>query len=422
MISEGHVQATAAYLFDQGICSSGNFLTSFLVARNMPADQFGVFALLNIVFIFSLTVNNWLSRASLSEISQLESKETVQDYTSSLGALVAGFGILPALILVCTAMVFRHPELCVALGVGAVAAQVQETMRRSAMAQARYPIALVGDAICYLGQAGLMFWAVEVQVLSLKVVFWTMAATSLMSVALQTRWLGLKRPSKLQAVFFQCWKHGRWITLSGLVLAPIVYGLPWIVEWTRGRSEAGTLSGLILVLGLSNPIMFSSTWLILVRGQAAKHSSTAALFRRVTPTIALTAVPLLLYWAVIFLFPLRILHLFYGHRESYTHLAGSLRLLTCYYLASYVAVCLEVLLDTRGQSRSRFWPDTMASLLVLSVGFVVAKRVGFAGLLCVGILVHAIRVLAYSLLLKRWVPSGRVSLSHGPLSMKEAPR
>lgn len=47
----GHLWPTSAYLTDQAVCSAGNFFTSFLAARSLSADQFSVFALLNIVLI-----------------------------------------------------------------------------------------------------------------------------------------------------------------------------------------------------------------------------------------------------------------------------------------------------------------------------------------------------------------------------------
>jgi hypothetical protein len=285
------------------------------------------------------------------------------------------------------------------------------------MAQLRYRIGVLGDVISYLGQALVIGWAVLASSLSLSVVFWAMGATSALSVTIQARGLELGRPAKLLATARKCWEQGRWITLSGFVLAPIAYGMPWILELTRGQAEAGVLSGLILVLGLSNPLMFSSTWLILVRGQAAKYGSMSALLRRVIPTTLLTSIPLLAYWITVFLFPRSALSLFYGDRKPYNHLHGSLQLVVIYYLASYIAVCLEVMTDTREKSRERIRFDIWVSGLMLSVGLLSALKGGLPALLCVGILAHAIRAVSYSVILAR--PSVPNSLSTSPLTRSE---
>jgi hypothetical protein len=415
--SGGHVQATAAYVTDQAVCSAGNFFTAILAARHLSADHFGVFALLNVIIILSLTVNNWLIRSSLSRTSQLGDSIEVKGYTSTLVGLASIFGLAPAALLICAASALHHAELCVPLTLVAVAMHVQETLRRSAMAQLRYRVGVLGDIVSYLGQALIIGCAVLASSLSLTVVFWAMGATSALSVAIQTRGLQLGRPAKLLVTARKCWEQGRWITLSGFVLSPIVYGMPWILEITRGQAEAGVLSGLILVLGLSNPLMFSSTWLILVRGQAAKYGSISALLRRVIPTTLLTSTPLFAYWMAVFLFPGSTLSLFYGDREPYNHLHGSLQLVVIYYLVSYIAVCLEVMTDTREKSHERIRFDIWISGLMLSIGLLSSLKGGLPALLCVGILAHAIRAVSYSLILAR--PSVPNSLSTSPLTRSE---
>ena len=414
-----HLRSTTAYLTDQAVCSAGNFVTSFLAARTLPTDQFGSFALLNIVLIFSLTVNNWLIRASLSKTSQVADPEHVTSYTSALAGLAGLFGLIPAAVLVGASLLLHHPELGLALCLTAIATQIQETLRRSAMAQSRYRIALLGDFVSYLGQALILGGLVLTGTLSLERIFWVMGFTSVVALLVETRGLKLRRPTGFRVVAHRCWEQGRWVVLSGIVLSPIVYGMPWLVEFTRGQSEAGLLSGLVLVLGLSNPIMFSSTWLILARGQPARRAPLGTVLRGILPSLSVTALPLLAGWAVVFCFPKMILHLFYGTRVSYLTLSGSLRLVTIYYLASYIAVCLEVITDIRDRSRDRIVVDICASVLMLTVGVFASYKVGLAGVLGVGILAQLIRCAAYSFLLMQPLSELSLSLPDGTLSAGE---
>ena len=415
----GHLRSTSAYLTDQAVCSAGNFFTAFLAARNLPAEQFGVFALLNIVLVFSLTVNNWLIRASLGKASQLADSQHLKSYTSTLAGLAAVFGFVPAAVLVGASVVLHHRELGFALCVTALAAQVQETMRRSAMAQSRYKIALLGDSVSYLGQALLLGGLVLARSLSLGRVFWVMGATSILALIVEARSLGLQRPDAFRATAQHCWQQGRWIVLSGIVLSPIVYGMPWILEVTRGQLQAAMLSGLVLVLGLTNPIMFSSTWLILAKGQAAREAPLSSVLRQILPSLSLTAVPLLACWSMVFCFPKFVLHLFYGTRMPYISLSGTLRLVTIYYLASYLAVCLEVITDIRDRSRDRILVDVCASVLMLTAGVFAAYKAGLLGVLGIGILAQLVRSGTYIFLLTKPLSHLNVSLPEGALGAGE---
>ncbi len=394
-------RVAAAFLSDQAVCSAGNFLTSLMAARSLAPDQFGVFALLNIIVIFSLTVNNWLIRANLSKTAQVGDSEQVRGYVSTLCGLTLLGALIPALVLLIAASLLHHPDLYACLVLTAVTTQVQETMRRSAMAHSRFRVALVGDVISYLGQALVVAAGMLSHSVSISFMFWTIGITSLISAAVMAKWLQLRRPQNLREIAGTCWEQGRWITLSGLVLSPLVYGLPWIIEFTRGQVEAGVLSSLILVLGVCNPIVFSSNWLLLVTGQSVRNESVDSLLRTIAPNFVLVTLPLAAFWSVASLFPRWLLSLFYSNRPAYVDMSTGLRLVVACYAMAYLAVCLEVLTDTRDKSRNRVWIDGPVSLFLLLAGSALSAKTGLMGLLAVAIVAHGIRVVAYSLILAR---------------------
>lgn len=408
-----HLKSTSAFVFDQVVCSAGNFLTSFMAARHLQSDQFGSFALLNLISVFSLTVNNWLVRSSLSKTSQLANGSELRTYTSTLAWLAGCFGILVAGILCIAASCLGHPELMPALMAVALGSQVQELLRRSAMAQFRYRIGILGDAVSYLGQALLVVVLVASEQLSLNTLFWAMAITSTVSVLVQAAAFRLPLPSGLGHAAQVCWEQGRWVTLSGLILSPIVYGLPWIVEVTRGQVEAGKLSSLFLILGLSNPIMFSSTWLILIRGQVARHAALGEMWRRVLPVWLLTAIPLFVLWGAVLVLPHPVLILFYSKKQAFTQLTGTLQLVVVFYVATYLAVCLEVLTDARDRSRQRVRIDTGVAAIMLTVGVAICSRFGITGLLYVALSCNLLRTVLYAALLIK-APSQRPILTISP--------
>ncbi len=396
-----HLQSTAAFLSDQVVCSTGNFCTSFLAARHLPLAEFGTFALLNIISVFSLTVNNWLVRSSLSKTSQLADSGAVRQYTTTLAWLAGCYGLVTALVLCLAAVALGHPRLAPELVVLAVAGQVQELLRRSAMAQTSYWIGIEGDVVSYLGQAVSVTAIVFLGTLRLESLLWAIALTSVASVLVQSVALKITFPSRLASTAQACWEQGRWVTLSGVILSPLVYGLPWIVEFTRGQVDAGKLSALLLILGLSNPIMFSSTWLILIRGQVASHAPLTQMWRRVAPVALLTATPLAVLWSLVFALPHKALMLFYRQKPSFVTLTGTLQLVVLFYVSIYIAVCLEVLTDARNKSRQRVSIDLCASVVILTAGFAASLKYGLPGLLCVATSCNLLRSFCYSALLRK---------------------
>ncbi len=401
MLSSEHLQATAAYLLDQGVCSIGNFLISFMAARHLPSTAFGIFALLNSLIILSMVVNNWLIRTTVSETSQLGDSGETRAYTSTLAFLAALFGGVVALVAVAAACALRHPELCLPLAVVAVAAQVQELLRRSAMAQSRFRIGIQSDIVSYLGQAAILVCIVYWGQLTLQSVFWSIGLTSALSGVIQARCLGLQSPSKLSSTARLCWENGRWVTLSGLILSPLMYGMPWLLEITRGQAEVGRLSSLLLVVGLSNPVVFSSTWLILVRAQGAREATLPELFRKLLPTLRLTLLPLAALWTALFLLPRQSLTLFYGSRSPYIRSTRELQLVVLCFVAAYVATCLEVLTDSRGKTRERVRVDTWASLVMVTLGLAFSFTAGLVGVVSVCLCAHVLRAVAYWTLLAK---------------------
>lgn len=80
-------------------------------------------------------------------------------------------------------------------------------MRRSAMAQSKYKIALLGDSVSYLGQASVLVSLVLAQPLTLGRFFWVMGGTSVLALIVEARGLGLERPSAFRATAQSCWNR-----------------------------------------------------------------------------------------------------------------------------------------------------------------------------------------------------------------------
>ena len=419
LATNGHVLSTAAFVTDQAVCSGGNFLTSFLAARNLAPAQFGTFALLNILFVFSLTVNNWLLRSTLSGVLELSDSEAVRRFVGTLVGLSGLFGLIPAAVLVGAALVLHHAELCLPLVLIAVAGQVQETLRRTAMVRSTYRVGLLGDAISYLGQACLIAVAVYRHSLTLTLLFWLMGLTSCASFLVQAQGLGMARPARLKETALRCWSNGRWIVLSGIVLSPIVYGMPWLVEMTRGQVEAGRLSGLLLVLGIANPVVFSSTWLLLAKGQKARNASLGALIRQTLPTVGLSSIPLIIFWLTLAIAPQQTLRLFYGKHSAYLEMGSALQLVVCYFAVSYLAVCLEIITDLRERSRDRVRIDIWITVLMFAAGIPLSWKVGLSGIVLVGIAVQSIRAASYVMLLRK--PATSITSSKFKAQVKDEP-
>jgi hypothetical protein len=208
----------------------------------------------------------------------------------------------------------------------------------------RFRAALPADAISYLGQSGCVWALWRTQHLTVASVYWIVAATSALAWAIQAMQLGLKLPTRhvLNAAICGAWSPGLWAMLTNAVSS--VFSVPYFV-WMIGilghPTEAGGLQAVSNLLGVTHPILFGfSNLLIPVVAREHRLRGLPAAFRaalRCGGQFALLLCPYLFLTAIA---PHRLLTFLYGHKSPYLALAAVVPWLAVAYVFNFTGQLL----------------------------------------------------------------------------------
>jgi hypothetical protein len=387
---------------DQLVCSAGNFLTTFILVRTISSPEFGVFALLYGIAILGLNVNNWLIRSFLAKNSNY-GKVAIQARRDRCALVFTSLllGTAISVVLIGGAVFLRQPSLWPPLVLIALSTQVQETLRRAAMAQQQAMFALVPDAVSYLGQATLVSVLSLTSTLSLRSALWAVGLTSSLAILIQMRLLGtfFALNAECLVVVRQCWSQGAYVLTAGLLSSVPLYAMPWGIASARGAAEAGRFAAIIAILGVGHPLMISTAWLILLSiGRAAasgKHLDLRRLMQHVAPQLGL----LTGYWILIVIFPATLLRTALGGRFATSDTIVDLRFAVVYYCCFFAALCLELSVDAVQLGRPRIIVEGVTATMMIIVGIPLIMLIGVRGAIVAGIAVHCMRMVGFVLLL-----------------------
>jgi O-antigen/teichoic acid export membrane protein len=369
-------------LSDQAVLSLGTFGTHVVLARSLPAAEYGVFALLYGAILLVNTVHASLVVDPLSVHGAPAEGDGMRRLVRGSLGLTAVVAPVLGLVAAGATWLLGRAELAP----GAVAAvglwQLHETYRRVLLAQLRHKDALTGDAASYLGQAALLVAVAALGQASIQTTLFIMAGTSAAGAALHAvkvgvRSMDLTETSRLVRGF---WAFGRWSLLSALLAALAVQVLPWATAFFRDLSAAAAFQALANVCGAINPVMFAAGGLITpAAARAVKQSGVDGAYRVARRHAAEGAAVLLPYFAVVLLWPEAVLQAFYGAGSAYHGLELELRVLTFGSLLAYVAFVLNALLYGLGDSRSGFVAQVGGAVTAVAVGLPMVRLGGVLG-------------------------------------------
>ncbi len=371
-------------LVDQAVVSLGTFLLNVLLARHLPIEEFGVYALVLGVLLF---LNALHASVVVYPISLKGAAADQAGLRRHAGGALSAIAILAsplwAVAIGATCLAIGRPELIPwALG-AAVLWQLQETLRRTFMAQMRHREAVLGDALSYLGQATAMWGLARSGWLSVEAAFGVMALTSTLAAAVQALQLGLGRSMALQGLWafarHSCYE-GRWVLLTSLLMGATMQAFNWTLALVHGLSQVATVEAVGNVLRVTHPVLFSVTGLIVPATARAYRDGGMEQARRIGWTYAAPGAALLLpFFALVLLWPGEALRVFYGPASPYVSLVGLVRLLVLSYALTYVALTLGAILGGVEKSRSAFLAQCTSAATALVVGLPLVVWAGAVG-------------------------------------------
>lgn len=367
----------AAYV-DQGEVSLGNLLTQIVLARLLVPADYGVVtlligailavrALLAATVTYPVTV--WSATASETETR----RQAGQALAATAMWAVPGVAVIGVVCLV-----LDRASLWPFAAAALVAGLLQETIRRVLFARLRFAAAIVGDAVSYPGQAVALAVVVRATT-ALPAVFATMAVTSALALVVQVvqvrpAWPAAPRRWALGALGF-----GRWM-LGTNVLQPLTIQLfPWLLAGFYGTEATAELQAISTLLGVSNPVMATSSNLVVpiaARATVEGEERVRGLVWRIGAQSFALLAP---FYAVMLLVPTLLLRLVFGANSSYVSLGGEMRLLTVAYMLMLGLNILGNYFVGIGRSKVTFMAQVAGVVVAVTVGVALVWRFGVAG-------------------------------------------
>lgn len=406
----------AAVLMDQAIVSLGNFLTVALLGRHLLKPQFGAYGMLMETLFFLNSLQGALVIYPLTICGATGDHRSLSRLTTA--SLLFTVVMLPVLggAMALSAVLAGQTFVAITVTVSMLLWQLQETLRRSLMAELRFSAAVWGDAISYLGQAGVIFLLWRLGWLNLANAFLGIAATSLLAGAVQAIQVGLVRVGwrDLLALAPDFWRRGRWMMLASGTVLITTLGYFWTLRFSHGLVAVGAFTAIVGMMKLANPVMSSTSSLVLPTVAKAYKEHGFAAARRIAVRYglfgALLLTPFFLFLLLLPSFGLRLMY-----QERYLDLAGPLRLFVANYALLYVSIWVGAWVNGLGESRANFYAQGANAIVTLLIGLPLTCWLGVPGVIVGGLIATASGVVACLYLL------GRVARRHEPVPDAPSP-
>lgn len=385
-------------LADQAVVSLGNFGIHILLVQNLIQEEYGRFGVLLELMFLLVGVQAALVIYPLTVRGAVVDRPTLQKLASISLVLT-----LIASPLLCGIM-FTVATFVGGLSVGLWAAialllwQVQETLRRTLMAELRFGSAIWGDAVSYLGQLVCVWYIARHGELSLTLTYQAIALTSSLAVALQAIQVGL-RPvylSELKPKAMEYWQLGRWLLMGNLTT--LVTGTLFVTNlaiWA-GYARAGVYAALVNVaLRPVHPLMFAIATLITPHVARARVSQGLQKARHVLYRHYVLGLSILApYLLLILLVPTYLMRLLYrAQAEEYEPWTYLLKVLVFTAVFVYTATATGAFLNAIERPRLAFLAQLAYTCSMLLLAMPLTMVLGVTGAVvgaCVAAMVHAL--------------------------------
>ena len=387
---------TNLMLVDQAVVSGGNFLTALVLARVLSPAHYGLFSLLFLALFGINTCHSSLVVYPLTLRGAVASPVELRRLCAAAVLHTVALSVPLACMLCGVAIVLHHAELCLSLTLAMVAWQLQEAARRILLACRRTSASILPDALCYLGQAAVLF---ALRPSTLSTVFYVLVVTSAVAFAWQISLIGVELSRDyLREHTITSWQLGRFV-LGGNLLNMLSLQVPgWaLLSFGGGASVVAGYQSLLNLAGFANPIIFSANNL-LIPAVAREASKGIAHARRTVIHHGLRYGALLLPGiAALFLVPHLAMRLAYGASSPYLGLAGLLRPFALAFTVQYIATVVGAYEGGMSRPRTYLWVQVASIGVLATAGLLLIRFYGVMGAVMAMLLTAFVRLVIFLL-------------------------
>ncbi len=370
---------------DQALVSMANFLLMVLLARQLPASEFGAFVLVYMALYLANNVQTSIVTRPHNLIGATLSGRDFSRYTAQafgleiiLASLFAAFGIGAAIV----AYQYSPPTAALfgATAVGVFAWQFQEFARQVQFTRGNASEVFRYDLIGYGGLIVLLFALSYLGALSGVSAMLALGLSSAAAAIYGFRRIGIRPGGSPVAVLQRNWDMARWILgdnlgqwLSGMLF-------PILTAAFAGTAATATYKLLQNVVAPLHVVFQALPSFAAPRAARAYHEGGGkSLAAFLVPMTLLVGLPVGAYLAGVSIFGDQVLRLMYGpaqaeHAELIWLFGGA-------YLAQYLIASESVALLAVGNARAIFAGRLVAIALTLTVGIWATSTYGVTGAL-----------------------------------------
>jgi O-antigen/teichoic acid export membrane protein len=368
-------------LYDQAVVSGSNFLTMILIARQLRAEDFGMFSLAMMSMLF---LGN-LHRAIFTQpMNILGAGDAPSVFAGRFLALLKvhrfAIPIATAILAVISQIFFPETSLLVAVAIYVACYFLQEMLRRYWYTLRETDKALRNDLISYAGQVVIILLVGSFLPLDSTLAFSIMAFTSLF--AFLAGLAQLRLPPSVERyhswqVLVQQWTLAKWLILTVLAVWGAGQVYPFLIAPLGPLVVASFSACRNLLNALGIVIQSIGNYLPTHAAVLLQHGGKAALGQHICKTfIAVTALALAFLF-VTQMYAEELLHLVFG--GTYDSAAPLLKILAWGAVSTLFASALGSYSLAMGDSRSGFLANLAASAFTFTGGFFLIQTQGVTG-------------------------------------------
>lgn len=382
MPSSGRLSRISWSFLDQGVVSGGTFALNVLLARALPAEDYGSFALL-IGGLFTLQLfNGSLLHHPLSVRLAVAPAGAAARLVRASLVLVLLLSAMLGVVLAGALLAAGRADLLLPGLAYFLVWQQQEALRRCLFATFRHRAALPGDMAGYLLPCLAMPALAAGGALTLVGALHVMTAAMALAAAIHALQLGIRirGPADLGATARDFWSiGGGWSIGNGLLLHGRAQALLWLLAATTGPAAVAAFQVAQNVVNLTNPVLIGLYNVIPSAASRASARGVGAAWRAARGYALLAVPPVLGYAALLLIAPQQVIAFVYGDAEAYADLALVVRLLVLAVLLGHVSDVVLSFLHGIAAIRTAFLINAIGAAATALIAVPLTASLGVAG-------------------------------------------
>ncbi len=401
-------------LADQAAASATNFVTGIIIARACSKEELGLYMLgFSLILLLTDFQTSLITTPYMVYAPRLKGHAHAL-YTGSTLIHQLAFCLITMIGVICGAVVVSKgfgprglgPVLW-ALALVIALIMLREHARRVSFARLELRTAFLFDISIAVGQVGGLLLLARFGWLSASRAYWVIGLVCGIAVL---GWLwsdrGFYDPRLKQSLvdLKKNWILGKWVFASGLVWAVSMNLYPWILTIFHGVASTGVWAACLGVVSVGNPVLIGIQNLVGPKiAHAYAEKGPTALRGLLLKIAVITAIPMMLLCAAMFIWGGRLLILLYG--RQYAGNAMVVTILALNLLVTAAAFCLSRALFAIDRANVDFLVNFAALLMMVTFGLWLVRADGpfgaALGLLAANFVSSAIRAGAFLKLTRR---------------------